>query len=144
MSGLPMIDIHLQPEIAVACAAAVAAALALLWFSASALANRRLRKRSETLESSLGALRAELVLAQAGAQAEAQRALGRLDPLEQAYARMSERLRFVERRADGRSFDQAIDSARNGTESGKLAEQFGLSRGEAELVARMHGKLRQA
>ncbi len=138
MNGLSLIDIHAHPQVAVACAAVVAAALALLGLMAVALANRRLRARSERLESGLASLGNTLELA----EAEAATAAARLQRLEQAHEKVSERLRFVERRTDGRSFDQAIDSARRGAGSGKIAEQFGLSRGEAELVARMHGRTR--
>jgi predicted nuclease with TOPRIM domain len=129
-----------HPEIAIACAAAALSALTLVWLLATTLAHRRLRTRGETLESKLGALRDDLARADA-ASAEATECLRRLD---QAYTRMTTRLRFVERRVDGRAFDQAIDSARQGIDPGTLAEQFGLSRGEAELVARMHGRPKSA
>jgi len=38
------------------------------------------------------------------------------------------------------SLDQAIDWARGGADTERLAQQFGLSSGEAELVARLHGR----
>jgi Protein of unknown function (DUF2802) len=37
-------------------------------------------------------------------------------------------------------FDQAIDFARRGTDPGRLTQQFGLSRAEADLVTRLHGR----
>ena len=40
--------------------------------------------------------------------------------------------------------EQAIELARRGADADKLAAQFGLSSGEAELVARMHGRKRSA
>jgi hypothetical protein len=124
----------------VACAAAAGAALALLCLGAVALANRRLRRRCEALAAGTEALRAELVLATAQSAETAVAAAQRLQRLEQAHGRMADRLRLAERRADGRSFDLAIDSARRGEEPARLAADFGLSRGEAELVARMHGR----
>jgi hypothetical protein len=42
------------------------------------------------------------------------------------------------------SFDQAIDSARRGADPVKLTQQFGLSRGEADLVMRLHGQKKSA
>jgi hypothetical protein len=132
--------INMNPGIPAASAAAVLCLVVLLGAWLAVLAMRRLRARSEALEESLGALRREArVAAAVGA-----RAVRRLKLIEQAYARVSDRLQFVERRAEGRSFDQAIDSARRGADSGSLAEQFGLSRGEAELVARMHGQPKRA
>jgi hypothetical protein len=50
--------------------------------------------------------------------------------------------RPVQIRAPGNSLSQAIESARRGAEPGRLTQQFGLSRAEAELMARMHGRAR--
>lgn len=140
MMPLSAADLHVHPEILVACAAAAGTAITLLLLGAVALANRRLRQRCEALTTGAESLRAELVLATAQAADGAVAAAQRIQRLEQAHGRMADRLRLVERRADGRSFDLAIDSARQGSEPARLAADFGLSRGEAELVARMHGR----
>ena len=57
---------------------------------------------------------------------------------------MADRVDQVELRGAAHSFEQAIDSARRGADSGKLARQFGLSCGEADLVARLHGRKKSA
>jgi hypothetical protein len=138
MINIPGLNLAFHPQIVVACVAAALSAFTLLWMIVTSVLHRRLRIRSESLEAELGALREEL--SQAEARVEG-RANARAEALcRQAYARLAEQLRFLERRADGRSFDQAIDSARHGAGSGQLSEQFGLSRGEAELVARLHGR----
>jgi hypothetical protein len=59
--------------------------------------------------------------------------------VERQYRLVAERVAVAESHNANRSFDRAIDSARRGAESGKLAARFGLSRGEADLVARLHG-----
>ena len=130
----------MMPVTVVACAAAAGAALALLFVAAVALDNRRLRQRCEALAGGIESLRAQLVLVTAQSAEGEVAAAQRLQRLEQAHGRMVDRLRLAERRADGRSFDLAIDSARHGSEPARLAADFGLSRGEAELVARMHGR----
>jgi hypothetical protein len=42
------------------------------------------------------------------------------------------------------ALDQAIDHARRGADARRLTVEFGLSRGEADLVARMHGRKTRA
>jgi hypothetical protein len=133
-------ELNLHPNSVVACIAAAGAAFALLWLAISALTDRHLHKRCEALAGGIESLRAELVRANARAAESEALAAHRIASLEAAHGRIVERLRFVERRADGRSFDLAIDSARHGIPPQRLVADFGLSRGEAELVARMHGR----
>ncbi len=67
--------------------------------------------------------------------------------VEHDYSDVADRVDVVESRAPvtaAGALDQAIEWAQRGAESGKLAEHFGLSRGEAELVARMHGRKKSA
>lgn len=64
----------------------------------------------------------------------------RVKRIEQEYAGVVDRVDQVELRGAAPSFDQAIDSARRGAGPGKLTQQFGLSRGEADLVTRLHGR----
>jgi hypothetical protein len=68
----------------------------------------------------------------------------RIKRIEQEYSGVTDRVDLVELRGSVQSFDQAIDSARRGADSGKLTQQFGLSRGEADLVARLHGRKKTA
>ena len=140
MIPLSASDLPIHAEIIVACAAAAGTAIALLIVAAVALANRRLRARCDALAGGTDALRAELVLAITQAADTAVASAQRIQRLEQAHGRLVDRLRQAERRTDGRAFDLAIDSARHGSQPARLAADFGLSRGEAELVARMHGR----
>lgn len=97
---------------------------------------RRWRGRCVSLESSLAALRRELELA-SSINTKTGRRVRRI---EQEYASLADRVDRFELRGSAQFFDQAIDSARRGVDPGKLAQQFGLSCGEAELVTRLHGR----
>lgn len=68
------------------------------------------------------------------------RAGRRLKRLEKQLAWASERIGQLEVRNEGRSYDQAITLARRGADPGRLMTNFGLSRGEADLVALMHNQ----
>ena len=129
-----MVTLHLGTLLAAA--GAVAALLALTVAGFAWRAARAARRHAAAQESVMQELRRKLDEAQA-MQARAGR---RAKRLEQEFLRLAERVGVVELRGDARSFDQAIDSARRGATSGKLSEQFGLSRGEADLVARLHGR----
>jgi hypothetical protein len=61
---------------------------------------------------------------------------------EQQYAGVADRVDAVESRSTAGSFDEAIEWARRGADASRLAQQFGLSRTEAELVSRLHGRKR--
>jgi hypothetical protein len=98
------------------------------------------RVRCASLESSLAAVRRELELV-ASISAKSGR---RVQRVEQEYSTVSDRVDQVELRGVAQSFDLAIDSARRGADPGKLAQQFGLSRGEADLVTRLHGRKKSA
>jgi hypothetical protein len=100
----------------------------------------RLRARSRELEASLVALRREL----AGVSLALARSDLRQQCLELHGVQLSERIVIVEARAAAPSLDRAIDSARHGAEPEKLAHEFGLSRGEADLVAKLHGQRKRA
>jgi hypothetical protein len=103
-------------------------------------AARGCRTRCVALESSLAAMRRELELA-ASISAKTGR---RVQRIEHEYSGVADRVDQVELRGTAQSFEQAIDSARRGADSGKLAQQFGLSRGEADLVTRLHGRKKSA
>lgn len=101
---------------------------------------RAWRARCLAVESNLAAVRRELEVV-ASVSLKAGRRVMRI---EQAYSGVSERVDRVEFRGAAKSFDQAIDFARRGADSGKLTQQFGLSPGEADLVARLHGRKQSA
>jgi hypothetical protein len=116
---------------------ALCAVLAAFFTSRS---NRRLTTRCVEVESNLAAMRRELELL-ASISLKTGR---RVKRYEQESVGVADRVAQVELRGSAQSFDQAIDSARRGTDSGRLTQQFGLSRGEADLVARLHGRKKTA
>lgn len=118
----------------------VAAFLALAAAGWAIRGMRRLRSRNESLEGSLGTVQREFELA-ASIALRAGRSVKRL---EVENTRLSDRLGVMELRSEARPYDQAIDSARRGADPVKLTEQFGLSRGEADLLARLHGRRKTA
>jgi phage shock protein A len=117
------------------CFAACALAAAVL----AVQALRRWQTRCDALEATVESLRREVELV-ASISARTGR---RVQRVEHEYSEVAERVDVVESRAPSAagtgSLDQAIEWARRGADADKLAEQFGLSSGEAELVARMHG-----
>jgi hypothetical protein len=108
-------------------------ALASLW---------RGRARTLVLEAALAALRRELDVS----VSECARVGGRTKRMEAVLGEITARIDSLEAQAaaPSQSFDRAIDSARRGAEPAHLTEQFGLSRGEADLVARLHGRKKSA
>ena len=60
--------------------------------------------------------------------------------IESEYSDVADRVDLVEARAPAKALDEAVQSARRGADTQRLTQQFGLSRGEAELVARLHGQ----
>ena len=96
--------------------------------------------RCLAVESSLSAVRRELELVSSVSVKTGRR----LKRVEHEYSGVADRVVQVELRGGAQSIDQAIDSARRGADSGKLTQQFGLSRGEADLVARLHGRKKSA
>lgn len=101
---------------------------------------RRGRARCVILETNLAALRTELDLA-ASVGVETGH---RVKRIAEGYSALTERVDQLELRGTAQCFDQAIDAARRGAGSGKLTQQFGLSRSEADLVARLHGRSKSA
>jgi len=81
---------------------------------------RAWRARCLAVESNLAAVRRELEVV-ASVSLKAGRRVMRI---EQAYSGVSERVDRVEFRGAAKSFDQAIDFARRGADSGKLTQQF--------------------
>ena len=117
-------------------AAATLGSLSLVSVLVTVQAMRGWRTRCLALESSLTAVRRELELV-ASISIKTGR---RIKRVESEYSGVAERMERVELRSPVRSFESAIDSARRGTDSGRLTQQFGLSRSEADLVWRLHGR----
>lgn len=122
------------------CGAACALAVAVL----AVHSLRRWQTRYEVLESTVEALSREMELV-ASISARTGR---RVQRVEHEFSDVAERVDVVESRGPSvhaaESLDQAIEWARGGADADKLAEQFGLSSGEAELVARLHGRKKSA
>ncbi len=112
---------------------------------AAAVALRALgswRGRVESLEAGLAGLRRELEML-ASISARTGRHVQRV---EQEFSGVAERIDLVESRGAAMpgSLDEAISWARRGVDADKLAQQFGLTSAEAELVSRLHGVKRSA
>ena len=121
-------------------AGAALAICALLAAFVLALALRRWRRRCLALEENVNALRREI-----GVMASISLRTGRrVQRIQHEYSGVADRVELVELRGSTPCFDQAIDSARHGTDPGRLTQQFGLSRAEADLVTRLHGRRKSA
>jgi hypothetical protein len=125
-------------EIGLTIAASLLAACALAASLTAIHSARRSRARCESLESSLASLRRELELS----TSISARTVRRVQRVEHEFSGVAERVDLVESRATAgsESLDQAIDLARHGVAADRLERQFGLSSGEAALVARLHGR----
>ena len=125
-------------DIIVSIVGATLAVCALIAALMAMQAVRRWRAQCESLESSIGALRRELELV----ASISVRTGRRVQRVEHEFSGVAERVDLVESRtaAGSESLDQAIHLARRGADSDRLEQQFGLSTGEADLVARLHGR----
>src|ERR1700722_3832038 len=103
-------------------------------------AERGWRARCLALESSVAGMRRELELA-ASISVKTGRQVKRI---EQEYSSVADRVDQAELRGTAQPLYQAINPARRGAYPGMLAQQFGLSRGEADLVTRLHGRKKSA
>ena len=113
---------------------------ALIAVVALRLSMRRLMERCATAESSLAATRRELEVT----TSISLRTGSRVNRIERECSGVAARVESVELRGPAQCFDQAIDFARRGTDPAKLTQQFGLSRAEADLVTRLHGRKKTA
>jgi hypothetical protein len=133
-----MISIELNAALS-----AVAAVVGLACLVAIVRLNRTVahwRERCAYLEASLPGLHREIerfaaISVRTGRQ---------VNRIENDYSDVAERVDLAEARGPAKALDQAIDSARRGADPRRLTQQFGLSRGEAELVARFHGQKKSA
>jgi hypothetical protein len=121
-------------------AGAAIAVAALLTAIVAGSSMRRWRTRCAALESNFAELRRELELV----ASISMRTRGRVERIEHEYSGIADRVELVESRGVAGCFDQAIDSARRGADPNTLTQQFGLSRSEADLVTRLHGRQKLA
>jgi hypothetical protein len=130
------IDITLVLSIVGALLGGGAALIAVL----CARSNKLWQARCAAVEASLAAVRREMELV----ASISVRTGRRVKRIENEYSGVADRVDLVELRGPTQSFEQAIDSARRGADPLKLSQQFGLSRGEADLVTRLHGRRKTA
>jgi hypothetical protein len=128
----------MSPEFVLSMATAGVAAAALVVALLAVHTARQWRAQCESLETSVGALRRELELV----ASISVRTGRRVQRVEHEFSGVTERVDLVESRAAPgvEALDQAIDLARRGAAAARLEQQFGLSSGEADLVARLHGQ----
>jgi hypothetical protein len=121
----------------------IAAAVSLLGigiaFTALGIAVRA-RRQAKLLEALLDAAQSEAV----NTTTRSQRILAQVRRLRRRCTVMRTRLATLEERSAGRSYDQAIEWVRRGANPEALTQNFGLSRGEADLVTLMHGRKKTA
>jgi type II secretory pathway component PulJ len=110
-------------------------ALIAVFFTARSV--QRSRRQCEALESNLAALRREIELI----ASISVRTGRRVQRVASEFSGVAERIESFETRVAGGApdLDQAIELARRGARPDRLEQQFGLSRGEADLVSRLHG-----
>jgi hypothetical protein len=99
----------------------------------------QLRRRLAESEERLAGLRREVE----AATGIAVRAGERLRKTEATTLQLADRLGQLELRGEGRPYDQAIALVQRGADADRLVRNFGLTRGEADLVTLVHGR-RQA
>jgi hypothetical protein len=97
---------------------------------------QRVRRALDDTDARVALLRREVE----GATAIGVRAGERLRRAEQACAQLADRLGQLELRGEGRPYDQAIAMVRHGADADRLVRNFGLTRGEADLVELVHGR----
>jgi len=121
----------------IACIAGAALGVAGLLAALGAhRAIRGWRARCLGVEASVAGIRRELELMASISMKTGRR----VKRIEHEYSGVADRVDQVELRGAAQSFDLAIDSARRGADAGLLTQRFGLSSGEADLVARLHGR----
>ena len=128
-----MINFDLNTVLGLAAAGLGFGALLAVFFMA--FSQRRWRARCLAVESSLAAMRREIEVLASGNL----RTGRRVKRIKRECSGVANRVEVIELRGAAASFDQAIDSARRGTDPGSLTQQFGLSSVEADLVTRLHG-----
>jgi hypothetical protein len=128
----------MTPDTTALAAAAAASLIVLLALVVllQAVRHGRLARRFAAFEAEFQALRAD-VAATTGIGVRAGERLRRLDQLS---TQLNERLGQLELRGEGRPYDQAIALSQRGAGVDRLMNEYGLSRGEADLLSLVHGR----
>ena len=131
-----------MPRVALllAASAAIIGCAALIAAIVANASMRRWRARCAALESNVAALGRELEMV-ASINVRNGR---RVQRIEQEYSTVADRIEVIESRDPAAPFDRAIDWARRGADQSRLTQELGLSRSEAELVTRLHGRGKHA
>ena len=126
----------MKPDITALAAAAAAATLVFLALTVLLQSRRqgRLTRRLAAIELGFEALKVDL----ATSSGIGVRAGERLRRLYQLAGQMNERLGQLELRGEGRPYDQAIALSQHGADADRLMSEYGLSRGEADLLSLVH------
>ncbi|MFO0453720.1 MAG: DUF2802 domain-containing protein [Pseudomonadota bacterium] len=129
---MPLDSVSLALGLLVAAVLGLALGLAACWVAVG-------RTRASLAEQ---AARLEVLRRDTEAVAALGARLGeRFRRLEQVAAQLADRLGQLELRGEGRPYDHAIALVRHGAaDADRLVQNLGLSRGEADLVARLHGR----
>lgn len=126
----------LDPSTMILCALGLAVGGLAAALASTAAALRRVRAELEATDARVASLRRDIE----GATAIGVRAGERLRKTEQACAQLADRMGQIELRGEGRPYDQAIAMVRHGADADRLVRNFGLTRGEADLVELVHGR----
>lgn len=126
----------LDPSTMILCALGLAVGGLAAALATTAAALRRVRAELEATDARVASLRRDIE----GATAIGVRAGERLRKTEQACAQLADRMGQIELRGEGRPYDQAIAMVRHGADADRLVRNFGLTRGEADLVELVHGR----
>jgi Protein of unknown function (DUF2802) len=100
----------------------------------------RARRQAKLLEALLDAAQSEAV----STATRRLRVVAQVRRLRRRCSAMRASIATLEARSAGRSYDQAIEWVRRGANPEALTQNFGLSRGEADLVTLMHGRKKTA
>src|SRR5262245_23865343 len=137
MPTIPDLPTFLQIPVVPGLVVAGALTLLLICLVAGRAVSRARRERQE-LGVTLLALRREIQ----SANAVNARIGKRLRKSERRVEELRDLVAQLEARGEARAYDQAINLVRQGGDASKLVSNFGLSRGEAELVSLVHGRRR--
>jgi hypothetical protein len=121
----------------------IAAAVSLLGIGIAIVAlavAARARRQAKLLEALLDAAQSEAV----STATRRLRVFAQVRRLRRRCSAMRASIATLEARSAGRSYDQAIEWVRRGANPEALTQNFGLSRGEADLVTLMHGRKKTA
>jgi len=126
----------LTPEMILAAAALATLAIVTALYFRQARSGRKLKREHDALQELVAHVRREAHSAVAYGSDVGKR----LRKAEKDLATLTERLGQIEMRGESGTFERAINVARQGVDAKSLASNFGISRGEAELMSVVYGK----